>query len=272
MVMAHVTVSITATALLQLLDGPALLSKQVRLSTYVVDAVVIHAHPQMAQWYGFSDPTQMQGLYLSQLHDRECLAQVRRYSVARLLGLPGVPDAYDMCIKLPNGGKRWLRKQRVHQISEGNDLYWVSQSVPIEPSIAQTLPDISLPISSQELRQIAGWGTVADVEDLIQKEAGRRPALRGQTPSHPLPFVSEQMRAQNPTLQRAAINHTLQSGTSTSFELPFGDPDYRRWVHHCCRCERSWVAASPKPKKCNHCKSPYWNQNRVRNRGPREVR
>jgi len=88
MVMAHVTVSITAAALLQLLDGPALLSKQVRLSNCVVDAVVIHAHPQMAQWYGFSDPIQMQGLYLSQLHDRECLAQVRRYSVARLLGLP----------------------------------------------------------------------------------------------------------------------------------------------------------------------------------------
>jgi hypothetical protein len=212
----------------------------------------------------------MQGLYLSQLHDRDCLARVRRYSIARILGLPGVPASYDMCIRLPNGGKRWLRKERVHQISDGDERYWVSQSYPIEAPRVQLLPDISLPISDQELRQIAGWGTVADVEELIQKHAGRGTDLPGQArPS--LPFAPEAMQTQHPTLQQATMNHAIQSGRSTSFELPFGDPDYRRWVHHCGRCHRSWVAASLKPKKCNHCKSPYWNQTRVRNRRQREA-
>src|SRR5690606_23348792 len=151
------------------------------------------AHPEMARWYGFSHPSQMQGLYLSQLHDRDCLAQVRRYSIARLLGLPGVPESYDMRIRLPNGGKRWLRKGRVRQIREGSDLYWVSQSYPIEPELARQLPDISLPISSQKLRQIAGWGTVADVEELIRKTSAQGSALLEQAPSRPLPFSSESM-------------------------------------------------------------------------------
>ena len=157
--MARITVSLEASHLLQLVDGPALLSKRVRLGTYIGDAVVVEAHPEMARWYGFADPAHMQGLYLSQLHDPDCLAQIRRYVVACHLGLPGVPESYDMCVRLPGGGKRWLRKEHVHQIQEGDDLYWLSQSRPIAPDGVQNLPDISLPLSEQELRQIAGWGT-----------------------------------------------------------------------------------------------------------------
>jgi hypothetical protein len=260
--MARITVSIEAASLLQLMDAPALLTKRVSLGTYIADAVVVDAHPEMARWYGFSDPAHMQGLYLSQLHDRDCLAQIRRYSVARLLGLPGVPESYDMCIQLPNGGKRWLRKDRVRHISDGSDLYWISQSHPIEPGQVQKLPELPEAVPNQTFHQIAGWGTVADVEALIQKAAVSDVQGLNQEPPPALPCPSPARRPQHLTVP--ALPQALQSVTTTSFELPFDDPNYQRWVHYCGRCERWWVAESARPKKCNHCKSPYWNVTRTR--------
>jgi hypothetical protein len=222
------------------------------------------AHPEMARWYGFSDSSHMQGLYLSQLHDRDCLARVRRYSVARLLGLPGVPESYDMCIQLPNGGKRWLRKDRVRQISDEDDLYWISQSHPIEPAQVRKLPELPEPIPSQSFHQLAGWCTVADVEALVQQTAASDREGLGKELPHLLPWPSQPESP--PHLTLAALQEALQSVTMTSFELPFHDSNYRRWVHYCGRCERWWVAESAQPKKCNHCKSPYWNLPRTRPR------
>jgi hypothetical protein len=262
--MARVTVSLEPASLLQLMDSPALLTKRIALGPYIADAVVVDAHPEMAQWYGFSDPSHMQGLYLSQLHDRDCLARVRRYSVARHLGLPGVPESYDMAVRLPNGGKRWLRKDRVRQISDGEDLYWLSQSHPIEPAQVQQLPELPVPVPSQPFHQIAGWCTVADVEALIQQAVASDVKGRGKGSPHPLPCPSQPDRP--PPLTLPALQEALQSVTMTSFELPFDDPEYRRWVHYCGRCERWWVAESAQPKKCNHCKSPYWNLARTRPR------
>jgi hypothetical protein len=262
--MARITVSLEAASLLQLMDSPALLTKRVVLRPYIVDAVVVEAHPEMARWYGFLDPSHMQGLYLSQLHDRDCLARVRRYSVARLLGLAGVPESYDMAVQLPNGGKRWLRKDRVRQISDGDDLYWISQSHPIELAQVQKLPELPEPVPSQSFHQIAGWGTVADVEALIQQATASGIQAQGQEPLRPLPCSSSPGGLQHLTLP--ALQEVMQSGTMISFELPLHDPDYQRWIHYCGRCERWWVAELARPKKCNHCKSPYWNLARTRRR------
>ena len=79
-----------------------------------------------------------------------------------------------MAVRLPNGGHRWLRKDRVRQISDGEDLYWLSQSHPIEPAQVQQLPELPVSVPSQPFHQIAGWCTVADVEALIRQE--RTPA------------------------------------------------------------------------------------------------
>jgi PAS domain-containing protein len=126
--MARLTVAPSTQAMLRLVDGPALLSKHIQIGKYIVDAVIIDAHPEVARWYGYTSPTEMQGRYLSQLHDPHCLAQVRLYAVARKLGLSEVPEEYDIQIILPNGARRWLRKQQVRQISEGEDIYWISHS------------------------------------------------------------------------------------------------------------------------------------------------
>ena len=109
--MVYVSVSVSTQTLLGLLEGPALLSKHVRIGDHIVDALILDAHPEVARWYGYDTPESIRGRYLSQLHERTCLAQVRRYAVARQLGMSGVPDIYDMCIVLPNGRRRWLRKR-----------------------------------------------------------------------------------------------------------------------------------------------------------------
>ena len=90
--MSRLIVAPSTKALLRLVDGPAMLSQRIQIGKYIVDAVIIDAHPEVARWYGYNSPTEMQGRYLSQLHDPHCLAQVRLYAVARKLGLAAVPE------------------------------------------------------------------------------------------------------------------------------------------------------------------------------------
>jgi hypothetical protein len=255
LLMSRLTVASSTQALLRLVDGPGLLSKRVRIGKYIVDAVIIDAHPTVARWYGYESPSAMQGRYLSELHDPRGLALVRQYAVARKLGLPGVPDEYDIQITLPNGTRRWLRKQQVRQITEGGEVYWVSHSIPITDAQARPLPQVTLPLSTVELERYLGRYTVGDVESLIERAS--------------LPFTSlfnnTTIKGTKPQLE---IPVALQLAERVpSVEIPLGNVLYRRWIHTCSRCQRRWVAEKAAPKKCLHYKSPYWNVPRERRRG-----
>jgi hypothetical protein len=253
--MSRVLVAPSTQALLRLVEGPAMLSKHIQIGKYIVDAVIMDVHPEMARWYGYNSPTEMQGRYLSQVHDPHCLAQVRLYAVARQLGLPGVPEEYDIQITLPNGRPRWLRKQQVRQITEGDAIYWISHSIPIPARQARPMPAVCVPLSARELEGYLGRCTVVDAERLIETTARARHAL----------FDDTTLKG-TATQQETALG--LQRGEGgQSVELPLGHPRYRRWLHTCNRCQRRWVAEKAAPKKCIHCKSPYWNLPRER-RGP----
>ena len=251
--MSRLTVAPSTQALLGLVEGPALLSKHVQIGKYIVDAMIIDAHPEVAQWYGYHSPAEMQGRYLSHLHDPRCLAQVRLYAVARKLGLPGVPTEYDIQITLPTGTRRWLRKQQVRQITDGSDVYWISYCIPIADAQAQPMPEITVPLSAAELEGYLGRCTVAEAERLIEDLATVRASLFNDTTI-------------NDTRLQPEIPSDLVSllGRTASVELPLGNALYRRWVHACNRCQRLWVAEKAAPKKCVHCKSPYWNLPRER--------
>lgn len=251
--MVHITVSVSTQTLLGLLEGPALLSKHVRIGEHIVDAIILDAHPEVARWYGYETPESLRGRYLSQLHEKACLTQVRRYAVARQLGMSDVPDIYDMRVILPNGHGRWLRKLKVRQIHEGADTYWVSRSEPITAAQAQPMPEIALPISETALVDLVGWSSVADAERLIlgthmsaSEDQCQRDTLKRDTTIKGI------------NLQALLADLTGGLGAYASFEIPFGDPAYRRWVHRCRRCGKAWVAETATPKRCNHCKSPYW--------------
>jgi hypothetical protein len=175
--MSRLIVAPSTKALLGLVDGPAMLSQRIQIGKYIVDAVIIDAHPEVARWYGYNSPTEMQGRYLSQLHDPHCLAQVRLYAVARKLGLLAVPEEYDIQIILPNGARRWLRKQQVRQITEGEDVYWISHSIPIPDRQARPMPEVLLPLSAIELEGYLGRCTVVDAERLIEHTSRSIPSL-----------------------------------------------------------------------------------------------
>ena len=263
--MVYISVSVSTQTLLGLLEGPALLSKHVRIGDHIVDALILDAHPEVARWYGYDTPESIRGRYLSQLHDRTLMAQVSRYAVARQLGVPGVPDVYDMSIVLPNGRRRWLRKRRVRQIQEGTETYWISQSEPITAEQAQPMPEIALPISDAALWELVGWGTVADAERLILEThiSASRNQCQEENPNRDTTIRGRNMQALLADMMGSLAAYT-------SFEVPFGDPQYRRWIHRCRRCGKAWVAETATPKKCNHCKSPYWFAARQRGTGPPE--
>jgi hypothetical protein len=251
--MSRLTVAPSTQALLGLVEGPALLSKHVQIGKYIVDAMIIDAHPKVAQWYGYHSPTEMQGRYLSQLHDPLCFAQVRLYALARNLGLPGVPSEYDIQIMLPHGRRRWLRKQQVRQITDGSAVYWISYCVPIADAQAKPMPLITVPLSVRELEGYLGRCTVAEAERLIEDLATLQTSPLNDT-----------------TLNEHRVQPEIPSdllqllGRASSIELPLGNIRYRRWIHTCNRCQRLWVAEKATPKKCIHCKSPYWNLPRER--------
>ena len=262
--MAPRTIVVLSTeALLQLLDCPAMLSKSVRIGTSIRDAVILDAHPDIAQIYGYERPELLRGQYLSYLHDRTMFLQIFQYVIAQRLGIEGVPDTYDIRIHLPNGRWRWVRKQKVHQIIDGDEFYWVSTCVPIPAAEARPLPRLPVTLSADVLQHFLGWGTVADAEALISTLA----SLPSVGPSRHPPGAYDTMAAHRP-LEAQAIA-TVMTGRLTheeSFEIPLGDLEYRRWVHRCRRCRKPWIAETANPKKCNHCKSPYWNKARERPR------
>jgi DNA-binding XRE family transcriptional regulator len=181
--MSHLTVAPAIQALLQRAAGPALLSKHVRHGPYIVDAVILDAHPEIARWYGYTSPADLRGRYLSQLHDAQDLAHVRRYAVARELGWPGVPTVYDIRIHLPNGTQRWLRKHQVQQLVDGADTYWISQSLPIADAQVQPLAVVPLVVSPATLEQYLGRCTMAEAEWVIEHTLPLDPRPPGACPS-----------------------------------------------------------------------------------------
>jgi hypothetical protein len=117
-----------------------------------------------------------------------------------------------------------------------------------------------LPLSALELEGYLGRCTVVDAERLIEHSS--RPiyslvndtTIKGKTTQHETSLV-------------------LPSGEGVhSVEIPLGHPLYRRWIHTCNRCQRHWVAEKGSPKKCVHCKSPYWNLPRERHVGGGRLR
>ncbi len=166
--MHHITVAPSTQALLQRVAGPAMLSKHVRHGPYIVDAVILDVHPEIARWYGYDSPADLRGRYLSHLHDARDLAQVRRYAVARDLGSPEVPTVYDIRIHLPNGTQRWLRKQHVLQFIDGVDVYWISQSLPIADTQVQPMPMVPILLSPAALEGYLGRCTMAEAEWVIE--------------------------------------------------------------------------------------------------------
>jgi hypothetical protein len=261
----QVTVALSIEALMQLLDRPVMLSKLVRIGSQIVDAVILDAHPLIAQIYGYARPDILRDQYASALHDRAMLGQIRQYCVARRMGLADVPSTYDIRIRMPNGQWRWVRKQQVRQITDGAETYWLSSCVPIAATDARPLPPLPQPIPPELLRRALGWGTVADTTALI-RHGGQAP----QAEVAPAPRVGIQPSEaretawKNGTMLAAAVVEGLER--ATSFELPLGQATYRRWVHRCQRCGQCWVAETAAPKKCIHCKSPYWRTARTRHR------
>jgi hypothetical protein len=259
--MPHLTAAPSTQALLRLVDGPAMLSKHVRIGQYIVDAVILDAHPEVAGWYGYTSPAALQGRYVSYLHDPRDLAQVRLYAVARQLGIPGVPEEYDIRINLPNGSQRWLRKQQVRQVTDGEDVYWVSYSIPIAAAQARPMPEVAVPLSAAALEGYLGRCTVAEAERLIASVVKSNIIVEKDT------SFSDIIPSRD-----TSIDFLPMLSGASSIELPLGSATYRRWVHHCNRCHRFWVAERAAPKKCVHCNSPYWNTPRRRNRAARRTR
>jgi DNA-binding XRE family transcriptional regulator len=184
--MHHITVAPSTQALLQRVAGPAMVSKRVRHGPYIVDAVVLDAHPEIVRWYGYDSVTDFRGRYLSHLHDARDLAQVRRYTVARKLGCPGVPPVYDIRIHLPNGMQRWLRKQQLEQLMDGTDTYWISQCLPIGAPQAQPMPTVSLPLSPTELEGYLGRYSMAEAAWMIAQTLPLGPGQHGTSPVAPV--------------------------------------------------------------------------------------
>lgn len=188
--MRSITVAPSPQALLGLVEGPAMVSKHVRIGTYIVDAVILDAHPEVATSYGYQSPADLQGRYLSQLHDAKCLARVRVYAVARQLGFPDVPTAYDMRINLPNGTQRWLRKHQVRQITDGGEVYWISHSLPIPDAQATPLPAMTLPLPLAELEDHLGQGTFANAESVMAYALAHAPIPHSTSSGASAPVVA----------------------------------------------------------------------------------
>ena len=216
------------------------ISERVKITETIQDARVVAASPSAASWYGLASLEQLVGQWLSRVQHPDDVQLSRLLSTARHRGHP-VPRAYVCRAKQPDGSYQLVTKQ-VQQLEVGAQIYWVTVlSAADGPPLRRADLQAQIGIPDDDITHTVGTMTVMDLE-----------ALLGQGPP---PAMTSLLLALPP---------------GGSMELPLGVDNYRRWIHHCHRCRKRWVAETASPRTCTHCSNFSWREAHKRPRRPRQ--
>lgn len=251
------------------------ITQRVVLSEQVVDAKFVFATPPAAQLYGFDNPNQLMGRWLSELVDESVRRKGFIISYCRHHGIPingqPVPESYISVIKRRDGKPVHVIKDALEMV-EHEEIYWLTYLKPLTGSDDEkTIPhlnDFILDDVSPEYLKWAGLTSMADVNKTVSSLFISRHS-----------FFTRTNNKNNIVLIENDIENT-QTGSSVhrdqerrpdgltlhlQLQAPSPHADktgkgvQHRYLHGpCAECGGEWIGTSANPPHCNYCRSRQW--------------
>jgi hypothetical protein len=234
------------------------IAMRAQVSPSIVDTRIVAATQRAAELYGYHDPAELEGQFVSLMHHLEDIQCTRLRSTLRALGLIDATEHYEVRIVQRSGMMRRVNK-RVEQRYVGDTLVWICHLEPAD--VRQQFQPPSLPevVPEEALHHFFGWACVAEVEEMLRQQ---RLLL---TNIHKMSIFRQikEGALERKTVEPSAMGeHTVER-----LLLKAPRPYYRC---HCLVCDRDWIAVgkddtygeefSP-PKRCNYpdCRADAWN-------------
>ena len=236
------------------------ITKRVVVSKHVVDSVFMASTPQAAHLYGYREPNDLIGKWLSQTHSHHIarrsfvLAYFRH--TGQKIGTSASPSAYVTFLTLPDGATRAVIKQTQEIIWEG-EIYWVTEieEAKGETSIPSIL-DFEMPKPQDDFRAWSGIWTISDIESHIAcslEDSGTQNQLTDSTMTGNIDYVNSKMIFPDSTMQPYHYTKEipLQESTTGRVQRP-------HYLHRCAECSGTWIGTTQNPAQCIYCTSRLW--------------
>ncbi|WP_143308688.1 hypothetical protein [Candidatus Entotheonella palauensis] len=233
----------------------------IRLGPLIADSYVVAATQRAAELFGYQEPAELEGRFISQIHNLDDIRTTRRLSTMRALGVRESTESYTMRIVRKDSSQIPVRKHVNQQTLEDKTI-WITYHEPSPYNIGPPIPDV--PISEDAVRAYCGYYCLAEVEGILMHHLNLMPRWE-------IPFIKhiEISKKENHISSVMNTRQMLQYfpeyilssdfddiiigfGPGESWPLPDGT-----WVHHCRHCNYIWHSKNPRPYKCNsHAKGP----------------
>jgi transcriptional regulator with XRE-family HTH domain len=147
------------------------ISQRMAISPQVVDAHIVHATPEAAQWYGLAQPEGLVGQWQSWLQHPEDIQLSRRMALLRHFGCEEVPTEY--VVRIRQGATAHFRAvmKQTTQVEYGGETYWVTLfTEPRQPLLAETFGLQPWPtLDPEAVQQYGGRMSVAEMETVLAR-------------------------------------------------------------------------------------------------------
>ena len=236
------------------------ITKRVIISEHVIDSVFVASTPQAAHLYGYREPNDLIGKWLSETHSRDIAR--RSFVIAyfrhtgQKIGAMASPSSYVTFLTIPDGSTRAVIKQTQEIIWEGN-IYWVTEieEAQGETSIPSIL-DVEIPETHADFRAWSGVWTISDVESHIaHSHQGDSPEnlLTDSTMTGNIDLVNSEMTPLESNMRQIPYTQEILIRRSTT-----GRMQRPHYLHRCAECRGSWVGTTQSPPQCVYCASRLW--------------
>lgn len=246
-----------------MVPGAVTIAQLVHISAHVVDACVVYATTAAATLFGFTQPQELVGQFISQLHHPEDALITRQYALARLHH-EWYPHPYPMRILRAPTGQPLPVMKHVKQVMLHGVLTWITVHTPFDhthPFCMPVTPAMLARAGSASEQQLLGVAHVAYMDQLMQAPgtAALRPLTQVVESSDTyLPYDPKQGKMTKYLSPKKGKVNDLFAKT---LEILLA-ADSKRPRYLCFKCYWPWYgqAAGRRPTKCPNCGDKHWDK------------
>lgn len=228
------------------------ITKRVKITNHIIDSVFMASTPQAAHLYGYKEPNDLIGKWLSQTHSRDiarrCFVVAYYRHTGQKIGGMFAPSTYVTLVTLPDGSTKEVVKRAQELIWEG-EIYWVTE---IEEAKGETsmpnILDFDIPSTQPDFNAWSGVWTISDIESQITEKLLTAPMMTSK-----IDCVNIKMTPSKSNMRREDYTQHIPLQTSTT-----GRVQRPHYLHRCAECSGTWVGITEKPSQCIYCSSRLW--------------
>lgn len=228
------------------------ISRYAWVTDIVADVRIENANEAAAKIYGYNNPEELIGTFLSETMSKEDMLRGSLISLSQLKR--GETNRYVQRIQQP-GGKVTYASKETYRIRRGNDIQYVTFLEPADESAMEPLPTPErLGITDEDVLAYRGKMSVRELRELMQNFGVSEDATKSLTPFDMNTILSI---FQTSGTQQIGALHVV----TTKLSPPKGEPiellpgqtrvlPDRRYLHRCGKCLRIWHSTVENPTHC----------------------